>query len=278
MAHIPRDHHYTPKAYLKAWADPEGQVATFRWLTTGKFEAKLRAYSAICYQKDLYSHQNFSPSIEEAQFFESKILSRVDSDGIVIRDRILHGEIPTDFHERQMWIRFMISFSFRHPMKMHELRQKARQLSREIILPEQRSDRYLGVVYGSEDHAEDILFGALAKMLDSEIVGSLMQKMHWGCREIDTSSCSLLTSDAPLASLHLRERHGAAFMALAPNKLFVACNDKASLEMVLNEGSENLCRLINIDVVNAARLYVVCRDLSLREFVSDHLHRQLPTY
>lgn len=121
---------------------------------------------------------------------------------------------------------------------------------------------------------------SLMRATESEIVNTGIINMAWGIHVIPRGYDNLLTSDKPIVKSNgLAHSAGYISLALGPKVLFIATNNKATLDNILGSGAGILVHNFNKAVCNQAIEYAYGFDKSQLFFVEEWLAKhEVPTY
>jgi len=129
---VPRNHHYVPKHFLKAWSvDPARQkVHGYKWIPSAdKVEFKHgKSITACASAIDLYTLSN---SAETHEFESSVMTELLDTPGSKILRKIRHEGIrQLSAMERSVFARYVVSLEARNPVVMEQMRLSGETIDR----------------------------------------------------------------------------------------------------------------------------------------------------
>jgi Protein of unknown function (DUF4238) len=198
--------------------------------------------------------------------------------------------LPWTSDARSGWSRFLMSVVRRNPEAVAHLNEQAAQSIEEALrdfgvrYSERRRptapetfEEYVALIKRSnpEGRAGALL---LANVIDSELVGNHLNKMHWFVVEIVNRRFPLLTSDRPvIKSNGLLNPNSYIALPIGPFHLFVAVNTPAMENGLRQIHPNELVRGVNSQVAMQAHTYVYGVDDRHLDFVSKRL-RQRPSY
>lgn len=271
----PHDHHFIPAFYLSRWVGEDGKLVEFT-RKHNKLIAKPVGPRSTGFDVDLYEAKDLPP--EQRQYLENvwfQYLDRTANESL----KIHMGEATQWTNELvNAWSRFVFGIHFRHPHAMPELRAAAKAIwtesgSRfqddweEIKKPEHPKtfDEYLASV--DPFTAAKMQVNLIIKTFDNEELVGHMNQMVWGVIDVSMAAERLVTSDRPVCIHNLKKPDGVIFLPISPTKLFVAAEERASLDMVAAQKPIDLARGVNTFVIGRARLYVWAADEALQTLV-----------
>jgi hypothetical protein len=287
----PKDHHYIPVFYLKAWCGKDGRLAQFERVGPRKELFKKRVYPR---QKGFKSHLYTLPNVEpELRYWvEREFLGLVDRNSAKARDKLIATQdIKADPKLRDAWARFIMSTIHRNPEKIAEL-------SRVWNEGYDENTRTLESRYESERGPDDppdfasylasqlpgtrerAFANLLKTMMDSEPIGTALNTMHWVVWAFPYTRKTLMTSDRPIV-LPRGLAHDDSYVgvALSPRHMFIACNDLRRFELMRQANSaEKLVAAHNQVVAAQAKDYVYALDHSAASFVDRLLGHHPPQF
>ncbi|MEZ2354905.1 DUF4238 domain-containing protein [Caballeronia sp. RCC_10] len=128
----PRNHHYVPKHFLKAWSvDPARQkVHRYKWIpAAGKVEFKRgKPITACASANDLYTLSN---STETHEFESSVMTDLLDTPGSKILRKIRHEGIrQLSATERTLFAQYVVSLEARNPVVMEKMHLSGETIDR----------------------------------------------------------------------------------------------------------------------------------------------------
>ncbi len=125
------DHHYVPQFYLKQWADPDGRIPHYRWLS-GRAICSRLAPRSTAFEPDLYALDHRPP--EERHQVETDFFSKLDSRAAIIHARLMRRERFTFTAEERMdWAIFLAAANARTPDMIAYLKRMATEALREKL-------------------------------------------------------------------------------------------------------------------------------------------------
>jgi Protein of unknown function (DUF4238) len=275
----PHDHHFIPAFYLTRWAREDGKLIEFT-RKHNKLIAKPVGPRSTGFEVDLYEARDLPEA--QRQYLEKvwfQYLDRTANEAL----KIHMGEASQWTNELvNAWSRFVFGIHFRHPHAMPELRSAAKAIWEgsgskfqndweEIKEPEHPKsfDKYLAKV--DPFTAAKMQVNLIIKTFDNEELVGHMNQMVWGVIDVSTAPERFVTSDRPVCIHNLKKPDGAIFLPISPSKLFVAAEERASLDKVAAQKSIDLVRRVNAFVVGRARLYVWASDEAPGQFVETNM-------
>ncbi len=187
---------------------------------------------------------------------------------------------------RSGWSRFIVALHLRHPDAIPELRSaaqsiwhgsgaKSQQQYELIKKPEDPPtyDEYLA----QRDPLGHVKarVNLIIKSFDNDILGYHLNNMVWAVLNLDDAQNRLLMSDRPVVFSNLKERYGYTTLPISPAKLFLAVNDRRTLEIFRNMRSDEIVRNTNKFCVQRARKFVWASDRSQERFIGNNMSKNM---
>jgi hypothetical protein len=268
----PKDHHYVPAFYLRAWEDAStGKLMEFRKVTArGEVKVVSKPVSAQStgYQKHLYSRETEIPG-QLDHSFESEFLRYLDEDAAKALRRMLAGDLAIEPEDRKNWARFLVALMMRAPEDIaayqadfaHLWDNPPEELESwfQNIRPSDAPDTLAALLSTMPQHErEEQRVKALGDALEQNLAIDLLDKLKWSIRRVDTANLPLMTSDRPVVSnFRLGFPDGYLFMPLSPTIIFIAQVGRAPALDVMRDGTDNeVMKFCNRAVVTQAKQYV----------------------
>jgi Protein of unknown function (DUF4238) len=282
----PRDHHFIPIFYLKKWVGPNGKLIEYSRPYPNKFAVKAVGPRGTGFQKDLYNFPNCRPEI--AHHLEAQFLMQTDNDAAKALEKHLSGNNGTwTSQERSAWSRFINNFRIRHPDPFEEIKASvnfnwlqgdaATQQQYEVLRQPDFPPTFEGWVRAQGNNLEDrMIVRLLQVVLDNEPAGTRVNHMLWNVLDLSASRFKLLTSDWPV----VRRFYGEVILLMlpiSPTKLFIAVTHRPMFERVRKQSTNDLVRLVNVDVVSKARRFVYSQDHQQDRFILNRMSTSMET-
>jgi hypothetical protein len=258
--------HYIPCFYLKQWVGRDSQLCEF---TTPYKVVKPRRTSpdGTGYVRGLYTFPRLPLRI--ANQLEDYFLRQVDDKAATALQVMLGNRADFSPETRSAWSRFIMALSHRNPEAIQRITDEVR--------------RNLPSVFASLDPSTDeqrtshAILSVLQTIMDSKIVGPVLNGMIWRVLVIDRSRYPLLTSDRPIIMTNgISKPDGHIVMPISPNQIFVAVNSEEMFGR-LNASIKNghITEVVNDQVVRQARRFVWGTDDRQLSFVQKRLGQRI---
>jgi hypothetical protein len=215
----PRNPHYVPQWFLKAWCSPDdSRLQSYFRLGNGQLSSQRKSPTRLASQRDLYSwvapsHQ--APTELETGFFQ-KLDSKAAQAVSILREP---GTLPMPTDVRTDWARFLATTLARTPFGLEGWRSELRKSG------EQRfGDRISLVDRLLPGWFNDTGLEQIVDYLSSDRAIKFWMDMHWWVERTDGARYPLLTSDHPCVGRFIDDS-GLLMYPLSPNRLFCATDD-----------------------------------------------------
>jgi Protein of unknown function (DUF4238) len=268
----PKDHHYVPAFYLRAWEDAStSKLMEFRKVTAGgevKVVSKPVSAQSTGYQKHLYSRETATPG-QLDHSFESEFLKYLDEDASKVIRRILAGDLAIEREGRKDWARFLVALMMRAPEDIaaynagfddlwNKPAQELEDWYDRVRLRESPATLAALLSTMPKHEREEQRVKALGEVLEQNRAIGLLDELKWSIRSVDTAKLPLMTSDRPVVTnFRLGFPDGFLFMPLSPKMIFVAQVGRAPELDVMRDGTDNeVMKFCNRAVVMQAQHYV----------------------
>jgi hypothetical protein len=118
----------------------------------------------------------------------------------------------------------------------------------------------------------------LHRLMDSELVGNVLNRMFWGVMTRGESHYPFLTSDRPIIMSNGLKQHDAhILMPISPDRLFLAVNNLETARQIEDWSKRSsLVERVNDLIATQARKYVYGTDDRQLRFVANRLGKQIP--
>lgn len=286
----PRRHHYVPAFYLQQWATAGGKLVEFSKVRS-KLIHKPVGPRATGFQADLYTLADLPP--ESRQHLESAFFNPIDDAGSKALNRhlSLSSEAWT-LEQRNAWALCVMSMKMRHPDAAPELFSLIAQIWDETeeeferqyqnIRAEHHPKTYQDYLKQRGPHDDAWGKTAIIKHAFKErAVRERISAMNWFVFDTARADYPLLTSDRPLLTWDLFGTDSFIAMPISPSKIFVAASGQNNIDYLHSLSPNELALRNNKLVVEQARKFVWATDISLAEFIGQHMStrlEQLPTF
>jgi hypothetical protein len=281
----PIKHHYLPEFYLRRWTGGDGRLTEFRRPHRQLIERRKHP-AETGFERELYSIKTRDDAAAR-QELETGFLRKVDNDAaqalVYLEEQ---RSTPPDERLRDGWVRFLMSLLHRSPARVEIMRRKIAEQEQEVLADIKRrwsevrgaTDPATFEEYIATPEAKSLVDENLAKlltdMMDSEVIGNALARMHWGFGKLDTYRYGLMTSDAPvMLSNGIGERNGFVALPTSPTSFFIAANRPEVIRAFRTQTNRALELAFNDAVVRQARHLVIARDARQFRFVENRFLR-----
>ena len=293
---IGEKHHYVPKFYLKHWAGEDGCVCEFsrpyqpKPGTTIPVKPPVKARrvhpDGTGYLRGLNTFARLRPEL--ANYLEHRFFRLVDTKASAMLE--MFNQDCTELPDRSSWSRFLMSQIHRSPegiQRIGEMVERNYENDLEDIIRE----NYDGLrgendpptfeeyqISYSQTHVDALQLRLLSRIMDSENVGTFLNRMRWYVINTFKSNHPFLTSDRPLAMTNGLERPDAHIvLPISPFRIFVATHsDEISnrFDDLMQHGGG--VQRLNHRIIRQARKYVWGIDDRALQFVEGRLGDKIP--
>ena len=215
----PKDHHYLPKCFLKAWTYDQNQTHLWVYRKEGNrvFGPSPKSTTSVCYKKHLYTR---SECVEEKDKYkmETESFSNIDNEASNYLEYLTkqRGPINLSPKEKEPFSVFLNSLKARTPEIIEKYKLQAVPILQDNLkelLPyfkEKNPERY-----------ENFGLDTIVKFIRDKELINLISAMHWAIISIEDDYQNLLTSDRPLIrDGDIKQPMFGLVLAISPNKLF----------------------------------------------------------
>jgi uncharacterized protein DUF4238 len=279
-----KKHHYIPKFYLKQWAGGDGRLCEFS--RPFKRVVPRRTHpDGTGYQRGLYTFNELPPVL--ADFIESQFLQLADDRACATLKELLIDNVDVGADAKSAWSRFLMTLMHRNPERIAHLRASVTanlptELERFRPTYEARgfsnflSFKEFCMSLTSSD-LQGIALHAIRRLMDSELLGTTLNRMIWGVMTNETARHNLLTSDRPVTmSNGLARPDGHVLLPISPTRLFIAVNNIETARHFEQMKRGKLLEHVNHRVASQAYNYVYGDDDRQLRFVENRLGKRLP--
>jgi hypothetical protein len=261
-------HHYIPCLYLKQWVGHNGQLCEFT-----------RPYNVVKprrthphgtgYTRGLYAFPRLPPRI--ANELEDYFLKQVDGQADTALQVMLGNRPDLNLETRSAWSRFIIALLHRNPEAIQRITDEVERKLPRMFDPLRENGP------STDQRTSHAILSVLQTIMDSKIVGPVLNGMIWRVLVIDRSRYPLLTSDRPIIMTNgIAQPEGHIVMPISPNQIFVAVNSEemfARLDASIKNG--RITEAVNDQVVKQARRFVWGTDDRQLCFVEKRLGQRI---
>jgi hypothetical protein len=281
----PHNHHFIPAFFLKQWAGPDGKLVEYS-IKHEKVIAKRVGPNATGYEYDLYAFPDLPA--ETAQFIEQKFFDYTDRTASKALELHLANADRSAWSVELIsaWSRFVIALHLRHPDAMPELRTAAQSVWDGSGIESQRRyeemrkpgdpatfDEYIAL----RDPLVEMKMrvNLIIKSFDNDILGKHINNMRWAILDVSSAGKRLLMSDRSVVITYLNQQHGYITLPVGPTKLFLAVNDKRTLDIFRRMKPAEIVRNANKFNVTRARRFVWAHDEVQTLFVRKNMSKAM---
>jgi hypothetical protein len=281
-------HHYLPVFYLKSWTGADGRLCEFSRPYTlkpgdvmpAKVPVKPRRThpNGTGYVRGLNTFRILPPAL--ADFLENRFLKRADDLASQALFRFLKDDVNVDMETMSEWSRFILTLLHRTPEAMERLTNQIvghyPRYMEELRRAVNTGDA--GVIEASrvelsEERLARLKLQLLQMNMDSEFLGTALNRMQWAVIHFDEAHHLLLTSDRPIVMTNgLAHATSHIVMPISPRRIFVAANNRETVkdlhDMVEAGG---MAQRLNNRMARQARRYVYGVDDSALQFIEPRL-------
>jgi hypothetical protein len=261
-------HHYLPVFYLKQWAGVDGRLCEFS-RPYKVVRPRMTHPDGTGYVRGLYEFGYLTPELTNA--LETRFLLRLDHKASTALAMLIQRKVDLDDATRSAWSRFLMSLIFRNPETIERLRNQIDEkypADWERLRHEYHSIRRPGDPETFDEFKtlvknrgiDRVSLGLLQSVMDSERVGTQLNRMVIGVYEADDVRYPLLTSDRPIVMTNgIGHPHSHLAMPISPRHVFMAANREETLEQILAQdkrGRGSLVEFLNDRMARQARKLV----------------------
>jgi hypothetical protein len=274
-------HHYIPVFYLKQWAGPDGRLCEFS-RPYKLVKPRMTHPSGTAYVPGLYTFDDLSP--QEANHLEQIFFAFADDRACLVLRRMIAGDLNFDGPAKSAWSRFIMGLMFRNPegvqrakqaiaegvpQALEHFRQRYNDLRRES--DPTTFDEFLASMHG--DAIQRVTVSYLQRIMDSELIGTQLNRMIWTVSVLHDLRFTLLTSDRPIVMTNgLGQQTSWLVLPISPIHVFVATNTEQTMnEVVQSMKRAKFVNTVNDRVAKQARKYVYSTDDRQLRFVANRL-------
>lgn len=273
----PTLHHYIPQFLLREWI-VKGRLFRYLEPRPGKVVEHLKPTSAVGAKERLYEMSGVPA--EMAQLIESDFLRILDNAAADAHKLILAKNFAAlNSKARSAWTNFILSLFIRGPdalaaykagfKAVYDKPNPATQAKYEAMKApndpptvEEFFEKFF------PDRGTTEAMKQFPGVLQNEDLGKHVINMGWNVLEIDAGA--FLMSDAPLVmSNEIGRPEGHLTLPISPRHLFVATNNRQTLNWIKGMGAKAIVRRTNELVVGRARHFVVADDHRQRRFIEN---------
>jgi len=275
MTNEPKNHHFIPQHYLKAWQSTKGKIIRYRIIPeTGAFEIKEVGIKKTASINDLYRITFPDGSFE----IESSLITpEVDEQGHKIIEEARNSTITLwSKAQKKKLANYFTCLEARHPEIIDEMNIGA---DLDILRAEMKSkghfkDTSIDEVINYFQSSDSIGVVNLASFIQNEIDSKLTQPFSEGLlkahvREYKFDSAALLCSDYPTSRWGDYLKTFMLAVAISPTKSVIYSTNK-DIDVFNQLPASSRAKLINLYSLAKAEV-AYFKDQSMANFVKEHL-------
>jgi len=274
-------HHYIPKFYLKQWVGPDGRLCEFS-KPRHTVIAQMKFPDATAYERGLNTFEMLPLALTD--FLEHRFFMRIDDRAAAVLVRLLNDDVEFDAPTRTAWARCLMTLIHRTPEGFARIRKNvAEGIPAEIgkLRPTYESNRQPGDPQTFEQFKKSltdtdfqgITLQVLAKVMNSELLGTQLINMRWGVIRAKSPNYPMLTSDRPLImSDGIGHEGGFILMPISSTRAFVAANNVVTANTISRE--PNFAARVNDFMCRQARRFVYGSNDAQLRFISNRLGKR----
>ncbi|MBE2993058.1 DUF4238 domain-containing protein [Sphingomonas sp. CFBP 13603] len=273
----PLDHHYIPQFLLHEWT-VDGKLHRFQKPTPGKIVEHRKPTRAVGFRERLYEIPEYPP--ETAQSIEQGFMKTLD-DTAAIAHKLLLAKNFADLDQthRSAWTRFLLSLMLRTPDNL-----AAYKAGFAAVYDTPTSDIQAKYEAQKGPHdppmAEEFLklhqpmapltaaLIQLPHVMQNKGLGQHIIKMGWSVAEV-TRGAFLISDEVLITSNGLGKDDGHIVMPISPTKVFIATNNKKTLDTIIGMGEPDLVKTANAQIVGRAKYFVGAHNMSQKRFIEN---------
>jgi hypothetical protein len=213
--------------------------------------------------------------------------ARVDNLAARAHQRLLADDVNLVGEAKSAWSRFIMTLMYRTPEGVERITRRMAAMLPETLVEARRNypmtrrdtdpptfDEFRGGL-SDEDAVQAATVMALQRLMDSERIGTALNRMAWAVIRTSHSSPPLLTSDRPIITSNGLGNPGAfLILPISFDRIFIAANSMDTIERFHAQGNDFVSK-VDTMVVRQARAFVYCTDESRVSFVSEYLGERL---
>ncbi len=287
MPQLSKRHHYIPCFYSSFWTNETGVLRQYS-RPYQKVKVERKYPKQVGFGDGLYDLMGVG--LEQRSYLEDNFFNAVDySAAEAMRFMLENRTADPPENLRCSFAKLLTSFHHRTPEGVERIKAGAARLAEEIIGEYRlnpggfyRPDAIRRLpALEVEDAIRQYIMGVawgitLQNVTNSTMVNSAIIRMGWTICELDHTRHTLLTSDIPLVKSNgLAQSYGHLSVAFGPKRLFIATNNRETLDNIMSVGPQGVAERFNHEVVKQARSYVFGFDDRQIRFVENRLRRKI---
>ncbi|EOG7752780.1 DUF4238 domain-containing protein [Vibrio cholerae] len=270
----PRNHHYVPQHFLKAWQSSEGKIYSYRVNPYTKLgEVKEASIKRSASQKDLY-HIAFHDGGFE---IETTIINPyIDDDGAGLIELARNTVISDWSNEKQLKLaRYIVCLEARHPDVVDIMNISLSEIKERFKQQGIYSDEAVDDVFDYFGTTQDVGKVALSALVQNEELALLEEPFADGLVRSDFIEITLKT-DQFICSNYPTGRWGhflenvLLFLAISPTKALIYSADSRMAQLYKSLPESVVIDLVNLYTLGNATIAYHTDNKQL-EFVTEHL-------
>ncbi len=285
---MPEKHHYLPVFYQKRWAGADGRCVYYSVPYKTPIARRLHP-DRMGFAYDLYKIPGVD--FENASYLERRFFRQTDNDAAQALSLIETPNLKDlDDRLKSGWARFIMSIIYRASREIEiYVREVARCLKMSEDVSPDETQMFDDVFVLSDQQLSspdaivrrNTLAGVAAvrliqRLIDSQFVGDYLLRMKWAVLCLN-GSYTLLTSDRPIVmTAGLMVHDGHLMIPIGPRKLFIAANERSTIQNIEQSNSDRIARFVNDRQARQARLFCIATNESHLQFFGKRFGERLP--
>jgi hypothetical protein len=241
---------------------------------------------ATGYLRGLNTFARLRPEL--ADFLENRFFRTVDNQAALVLQMLLQDKVDFDQKMQCAWSRFLMTLLHRHPEGMKRIGGKVAagfpgELEDAVRASYARLrqdgdpatyEEFRSTITDADIDQVHLL--VLHKVMDSENVGTVLNRLRWAVIQIDDTHHRLLTSDRPMLMTNgLAQADAHILMPISPNRIFVAARNVGVVRQIHAKiEHRGGVQVLNNHIVRQARSYVYAIDEAALPFMEHRLGEQ----
>jgi Protein of unknown function (DUF4238) len=281
-------HHYLPVFYLKSWTGADGRLCEFSRPYTlkpgqvmpAKVPVKPRSThpDGTGYVRGLNTFRTLPTAL--ADFLENRFLKRADDFASQALVRFLEDDMNLDVEIRSGWSRFILTLLHRTPEAMERVTNQIVEYYPRYMEGLRRAvntgDADVIEAFRAElteERLERLKLQLMQMNMDSEFLGTALNRMQWAVIHFDETHHMLLTSDRPIVMTNgLTHADSHIVIPISPRRIFIAVNNQETAKKLHDmAGAGGMAQILNNRMARQARRYAYGVDDSALQFIEQRL-------
>ena len=277
----PRNHHFAPEFYLKRWAGADGMLEQFSRPGGRTVKARRKHPSATGFEEDLYAIPGLRAELvqQAEQVFFQKIDTRAADVLAQLETRQLKAWTPA---ARTAWTVFIQSLQLRTPDDVRGIKARSakewERMGPEIQRQYEalRGDNHPATANEYWEKMYPNLMGQIGMAINTRLIrrsrlADHIYNMVWEVLDVSDAPFELLTSDRSVERAYgLGDKRGFISLPIGPTLLFVAANERCTIDQLLRAKPRDVVMKRNVYTVRGAAKLVWASDRTQKEFIAKH--------